>query len=118
MTTVIGSTLVIEGDIVGEDRVVVRGSVEGKVVTRRGVMVERGGRLLADLEVESAYVAGEVVGNIAATGRVEISADGRLVGDVRASRIVLAEGSYIKGAVETEALGAARGSADDRSMDR
>jgi len=42
-------------------------------------------------------VSGEVIGDCHAANRVEIQASGRLTGNIRAPRVVIAEGAVFKG---------------------
>ena len=41
-------------------------------------------------------------GNTSASNRVEITADAKVVGDIKAPRVVMAEGAKFRGAVEME----------------
>ena len=56
-----------------------------------------GGIVKATVYAQSVVVAGELVGDCHATQRVEIQASGRLTGNIRAPRVVIAEGATFKG---------------------
>jgi len=43
-----------------------------------------------------------VIGNVAATDRLEVTNDGRLVGAVKAARIMFADGATFKGNVDMD----------------
>jgi cytoskeletal protein CcmA (bactofilin family) len=51
----------------------------------------------ATVEAESLIVAGELVGDCTTSKRLEIQTTGRLSGNIRAPRIVIAEGAVFKG---------------------
>jgi cytoskeletal protein CcmA (bactofilin family) len=94
---VIGSKTHLKGEVVGDEDVVVEGIIEGHVRITRDLRVSTGGAVRATVEAQSVIVSGEVVGDCTATQRVEIQATGRLTGNIRAPRIVIAEGALFKG---------------------
>ena len=51
--TVIGSTIVIDGEITGSDALVVQGAIKGRIQITESVFVENSARLEADLDVET-----------------------------------------------------------------
>ncbi len=75
----------------------VEGVVEGQIRIARDLKVAPGGKVRADVEAQSVIVSGEVVGDCGAVQRVEIQATGQLTGNIRAPRIVIAEGAVFKG---------------------
>ncbi len=100
--TVIGSTIVIDGEISGEEAVVVQGTVKGRIATSQSVFVENSATLEADVEADSVEVGGVVTGNISAGSRVEIKAEGKMVGDVKSPRILIADGALFKGNIDMD----------------
>jgi cytoskeletal protein CcmA (bactofilin family) len=49
------------------------------------------------VEAQSIIVSGELIGDCLATSRVEIQSTGRLTGNIRAPKIVIAEGAMFRG---------------------
>ena len=98
--TVIGDGLTIEGEITGDDEVVVHGTVRGTLTSSGPVSVASTGVVEADVSASSLSVAGQVTGNATARDRVDIQAGGRLVGDVKAARLTIADGASFKGSVD------------------
>ena len=49
---------------------------------------------------EDIVIAGKIVGNVTAVERVELLASGQLEGNIRAPKIVIAEGAQFKGSVD------------------
>jgi cytoskeletal protein CcmA (bactofilin family) len=94
---VIGAKTVIKGDVLGDEDVIVEGTIEGQVRITKDLRVSPGGTVRAAVEAQSIIVSGEVVGDCAASQRVEIQASGRLTGNLRAPKIVIAEGALFKG---------------------
>ena len=101
-STIIGRSIVVEGDITGDEDVEIQGTVKGKVSTKENIQIEASGVVEADLEGAAVLVNGQVTGNVFATERLELSAEGRLVGDVKAARIMFADGASFKGTVDMD----------------
>lgn len=100
--TVIGSSIVIDGEISGEEDLVIQGTVKGRVVLKENLYVEQSGVVEADIETCNVEVSGQVTGNITASEKVEIAAGGRAVGDIKAPRILIADGAVFKGNIDME----------------
>jgi cytoskeletal protein CcmA (bactofilin family) len=94
---VIGAKTTVKGEITGEEDIVVEGVVEGQIRIARDLKVAPGGKVRADVEAQSVIVSGEITGDCSAVQRVEIQATGQLTGNIRAPRIVIAEGAMFKG---------------------
>jgi len=100
--TVIGSSIVIDGEITGDEDLVIQGTVKGKIQLKQSLFVEGTGAVEADIQTQNVEVAGQVTGNITATDKVELKANCRVVGDVKAPRILIADGASFKGNVDME----------------
>ncbi len=100
--TTIGSSIVIDGEISGEEDLVIQGTVKGKIVLKENLIVESSGVVEADIETANVTISGQVTGNIHASQRVELRADGRMVGDLKAPRILIADGASFKGNVDMD----------------
>lgn len=101
--TVIGQGIIIEGEVTSDEAVIVAGTVRGKLTVDGPVTVEAGAVVEADIGASSLSVGGTVTGNIVATDRVDLLTGGRLVGDVRAARVTIADGAMFKGNVDMDA---------------
>jgi cytoskeletal protein CcmA (bactofilin family) len=94
---VIGPKITVKGEITGEEDVVIEGTVEGQIRVGRDLRVAPGGVVKANITAQTVVVSGEVMGDCDAANRVEIQATGRLTGNIRAPRIVIAEGAMFRG---------------------
>jgi cytoskeletal protein CcmA (bactofilin family) len=56
----------------------------------------------ADVSAQSLTIAGQVTGDVTAVERVDLQAGGRLVGDVKAARLTIADGATFKGNVDMD----------------
>lgn len=100
--TVIGTTIVIDGEISGAEDLVVLGTVKGKIALKENLFVEDSAVLEADIETTNVEVAGKVTGNITATEKVELKTNSKMVGDIRSPRILIADGAIFKGSVDMD----------------
>ena len=100
--TVIGSSIVIDGEISGDEDLVIQGTVKGRISLRESLYVESSGVIEADIETANVEVSGQVTGNIAASDKVELKTDCRVVGDIKAPRILIADGASFKGNVDMD----------------
>jgi cytoskeletal protein CcmA (bactofilin family) len=64
------------------------------------VTVGRNGQVAANITAREIVVLGKVKGNVSATDRVDIRAEGSLNGDVAAARISIEDGAFFKGGID------------------
>jgi cytoskeletal protein CcmA (bactofilin family) len=100
--TVIGSSIVIEGEVSGDESITVMGQVKGKITLTQNVTIESGSTVEADVQGQTVTISGRVTGNVTARERLELRADAKMVGDAKAPRIVVADGASFKGNVDMD----------------
>ncbi|ATB34494.1 bactofilin family protein [Melittangium boletus] len=98
--TVVGQSILISGRLTGDEDLTVRGRVEGELTLSRTLIVEPTGVVKANVAVKNAIVSGVVVGNINATESVELTREGRMVGDIHAPRVIIVDGASFRGRVD------------------
>ena len=99
----IGSSIVIHGDVTGEEDLVVDGAIEGTVNFKdNNLVVSENGRVTANINARIIRVDGEVKGELYGSEQVVISPSGTVKGDIRAPRVVLEDGCTFKGSVDME----------------
>jgi len=97
----IGKGLYIKGEITGSESLYVDGKVDGSInLAGNRVTVGRNGQVAASINAREIVVLGKVRGNITATDRVDIRAEGALTGDVAAARISIEDGAFFKGGID------------------
>jgi cytoskeletal protein CcmA (bactofilin family) len=101
-STIIGAGITVEGEVTTDDDVIVQGTIRGKLTAKEGVTIEAGGVVEADIVSGPAHVAGTVTGNIQSTDRVDLQHGARVVGNVKATRITIADGAQFKGNVDMD----------------
>jgi len=96
----IGKGLIVKGKITGSESLFIDGRVEGSIeLAGSRVTVGPHGEVAAAITAGEIVVLGKVCGNVAATHRVEIRAQGSLTGDVSAGRLSIEEGAFLRGRV-------------------
>ncbi len=103
--TIIGSSIVIDGEITGDEDLVIQGTVKGKIALKESLFVEGSGVVEADIDTQNVDIAGRVTGNIHASDKVELKTECRVVGDIKAPRILIADGASFKGNVDMDSKG-------------
>jgi cytoskeletal protein CcmA (bactofilin family) len=98
--TVLGPTLEIEGEIEGNEDLVIQGKVSGKIISKKALTIDETGDVTAAVSTERLAVSGKVTGNVEASDRVEIRKEGTMTGDIKAPRVVIADGAKFKGRIE------------------
>jgi len=99
----IGPSIVIHGDVTGEEDLVVDGAIEGTVNFKdNNLVVSENGRVTANINARIIRVDGEVKGELYGSEQVVISPSGKVKGDIRAPRVVLEDGCTFKGSVDME----------------
>jgi cytoskeletal protein CcmA (bactofilin family) len=89
----------------------VDGRVEGTIsLSESRLTIGPNAVLAADLTARDVLVLGQVQGNIAASGRVELRAGCQVTGDVRALRLAIEDNAVFRGKVDlTQGPGAPKG---------
>jgi cytoskeletal protein CcmA (bactofilin family) len=88
----------VEGDITGQDDLVIDGQVHGKIRISGGKLtIGPEGRVTAEVEAREVVVRGEVKGNVKGHDRVRIAATGKVMGDINTKSIAIEEGADVHG---------------------
>jgi len=96
-TTVIGSDVIVKGEIHFESPAKVLGRIEGTITSKATVFVAEGSDCKANISAREVAVEGAVTGNLDVDGRVELKPGGSVIGDITAQRMTMAEGASVNG---------------------
>jgi cytoskeletal protein CcmA (bactofilin family) len=97
----IGKGLFVKGEISGSESLFIDGKVEGSIsLPGNRVTVGRNGQVASSITAREIVILGKVRGNIIASDRVDIRAEGALTGDVTAARISIEDGAFFKGGID------------------
>ena len=98
--TFIGPNISIEGTITGSELVTIEGTVRGKIDLSADLRVGTKARLDATVHARNVTVEGKITGDISADDRVELVASATVDGNIKAPKIVVAEGAKFRGSVD------------------
>ncbi len=98
--TIIGKTIKIEGEVKSDEDVIIEGKVSGKVEVGKTLTIGKHGYVNAEISARIVRILGKVEGDVKAIYKVEIVPEGKLYGNIKAPKIVIAEGALFKGSVE------------------
>ena len=107
-TTIIGESILINGSLSGDEDLTVRGRVEGTVTLTKTLVVEPTGIVKAEVQVRNCVISGVVVGNVTASESVEITREGRMIGDINAPRVIIVDGASFRGRIDMGEVGGER----------
>ena len=98
---VIGSTVVIKGDLTGEEDLLIEGRLEGKIEARsHRVSIGKNGRIKGDIYAKLITVEGTVEGNLYGEEQLIVRQSGNVRGNIVAPRVALEDGSNFKGSID------------------
>jgi len=99
-TTLIGTSIVIKGELSCGEDLYVDDQVEGLIDPKGNrLTVGPNGRVKANVNASAVVVQGKLEGNIRASDRVDLKQSAVVTGDIAAQRISIDEGEYFKGRV-------------------
>ena len=98
--TFIGPNVTIEGTITGTEPIVVEGTVRGNINLAADLRVGTKARVEATVHARNVTVEGKLTGDISADDRVELIASASVDGNIKAPKIVVAEGAKFRGNVD------------------
>lgn len=100
----IGPSIIIKGDLSGDEDLIIEGRVEGKVdLKQHNVTIGSNGRVKADIIGKVVTIEGEVDGNVYAQEQAILRKAGAIRGNISAPRVMLEDGSRFKGSIDMEA---------------
>lgn len=103
--TFIGPNITIDGTITGNEPVLIEGTVRGKIDMSGDLRVGTKARVEATVHAKNVTVEGKLTGDISADDKVELVASATVDGNIKAPKIVVAEGAKFRGNVD---MGSAR----------
>ncbi|HVY65182.1 MAG TPA: polymer-forming cytoskeletal protein [Gammaproteobacteria bacterium] len=100
---VIGPSIHIDGDLRGEEDLLIEGEVNGTVQLRNNSLtIGAQGKVRADVYAHSIYVEGLMEGDLYGTERVHIRKSAQVRGNVTSPRVSLEDGAKFKGSIEMD----------------
>lgn len=99
---IIGEGIRINGRLSGTGPVDVEGQIQGNVALDGDLVVLEPGSVYAEVEAHSLEVQGRLEGEVVVNDLISLQAGCHVVGNLKARRIVIAEGAKFKGNIEMD----------------
>jgi cytoskeletal protein CcmA (bactofilin family) len=115
---VLGKSAHVRGDLKADGAFRVDGTIEGSVESKSSIVIGESGIVRGDVRGRDVVVAGQVQGNITASGHLDIVASGRIEGDVDALSVRIETGGVFRGTSRMGGGKATASSSDDDSEAR
>lgn len=99
--TIIGKDITIQGDIRGNEHLVIDGSVKGNIeMAAHNFALGPDGTVEGEIHARNITISGRMKGNINTPGKIEITKEADFRGDICAKSIAVENGAFFKGSVE------------------
>ncbi len=95
--TTLGASLVVTGELVVDEEMLVLGKVVGKVTSKTTVHVGPTGTIEGNVVCESLLVEGCLRGNVEAKRSITIEPSGKLIGDIVTKEFINRPGGFFEG---------------------
>jgi len=98
MSTIIGKDTTFTGTLDVKGALRVDGMVNGKILCSDCVTIGATGQVEADVESDTAVIAGKMMGNVHTTSKIELQAKCEMEGDIKTNSLVIEQGAIFCGA--------------------
>lgn len=99
LLTITGQTARMHGRFEIADSLHVECEMGGELVVGGQLVIGERGEVNADVHTVDAIIQGSYAGNLVATGTVEITATGRVTGNIETDSLVISKGGFFNGNV-------------------
>jgi cytoskeletal protein CcmA (bactofilin family) len=100
----IGQTIVIKGEVSGEEDLLIAGRIEGHVrLNGCTLTLAPGSQIVGDVHAGTVVAAGHLEGRVLAANRLEVHATAALEGELTTPALHIADGAQVHGRVEMPA---------------
>jgi cytoskeletal protein CcmA (bactofilin family) len=102
MTTCIGESIVLKGQLSAAEDVLIAGRIEGEIRLQEHVLtVQPTGRVTAGVLAKSVVVEGAIHGDVVAGHSIALQHTASVAGKIAAPRIAIKDGADFNGRIET-----------------
>ena len=98
---VLGASILVKGDLSGEEDLIIQGSLEGKIqLSGNKLTVGQQGRVKADIYAREICIEGQVNGNLFGEEKITVRKAGNVRGNMISPRVSLEDGATFKGSID------------------
>ena len=87
----------VKGNITFRDYLRLDGKFEGELRSQGTLVIGENGIVKAEIQVGNLIVEGKIYGNVVASEKIDLRATAQLLGDIKASRLIINEGVVFVG---------------------
>lgn len=99
----IGPTIVVNGNISGDEDVVISGKCEGTInLPKHTLTIQPTGHVRADVTANVVQIEGQVEGDVDGVDKVVLTDTGRMEGNIKAPRVIVNDGAKFKGSIDMD----------------
>ncbi|PIT93616.1 cell shape determination protein CcmA [Candidatus Falkowbacteria bacterium CG10_big_fil_rev_8_21_14_0_10_43_11] len=95
--TIIGPSVKVEGDFIGQGNIIVDGVIKGSIATNGNLRVGDQAKITANVAAANGLISGEIHGNVKIAGDLELTENAKIFGDIEAKSICIARGAIFSG---------------------
>lgn len=99
-STFLGPNVIIEGTVTGTEPVLIEGTVKGNINLQSDLRIGTKARVEATVHARNVTIEGRLTGDVSADERVELVATATVDGNIKAPKIIVAEGARFRGSVD------------------
>ena len=100
-TARIGASIVVRGEIVAQEDVLIAGRVEGTIrIEGHRAIVAPGAQVVAGIHAREVVVSGQVLGDVTAGERIDLRETADMQGDLVTPALKIADGAAFQGRVD------------------
>lgn len=100
LRTLVGEDAELGGNLSAKSSARVDGHIDGDVTVEGMLIVGATGRISGNVSAGSVLIGGEVLGNVNASEKAELTASARVLGDIKTAVIVIDEHAVFQGKVD------------------
>jgi len=99
--TIIAEGVLIDGTLFSPGTTRIDGRVNGEIISEKEVIIGKEGKVEAKVKTKDAVIAGAFIGNMIASGEVEITSTGKFTGNLiqRDALLTIEKGGLFKGEI-------------------
>jgi len=97
LNSILGQGCKVKGDIELQGTIRIDGDFDGSIECPETLIIGKSGVVKATVKVKNAIIGGKLVGNIAASNKIELQTGSHVEGDIQTARLVIDEGVFFEG---------------------
>jgi cytoskeletal protein CcmA (bactofilin family) len=100
VSTVFGKDTEFEGELFFKKSLQINGKFDGEITSGDYLVVGNGAEIKANISVNTLILMGTITGNVEAKKKLEIHSSGKLYGNIRTEKLMIADGVVFEGKCE------------------